>query len=305
MDKCESVCGNIRTTIIELPASYGGNRYNMCTKCADAYCNAGMATKIGFSIQGINAAAVYGTLTNTCNHCRTVPASRKVRYRGAGAGELDLCNTCTPQYLASGYDDITPAIQSAYPTPQPCNSWACNKAPATRVITNPQGVSFLTCSQCSVPYVQTSGYTVAALQTTPSSPASQPTANSGHQCGLAGCGKPAVNHINHAIAGTTFYACSNCSNRFMGNTIYTITPIAPPPTFTPNAHSANVGTLNPYGGYNYQIIGGGGSGGTWKVPATPVHVTVKLTNGCECGNAKNPRGQGHSHWCPNFQKEFA
>ena len=27
-------------------------------------------------------------------------------------------------------------------------------------------------------------------------------------------------------------------------------------------------------------------------------------NGCECGNKSSPKGQGHSHWCPYFKKEF-
>ena len=30
----------------------------------------------------------------------------------------------------------------------------------------------------------------------------------------------------------------------------------------------------------------------------------RIGSGCECGNGKNPVGQGHSHWCKLFKQEF-
>jgi len=34
------------------------------------------------------------------------------------------------------------------------------------------------------------------------------------------------------------------------------------------------------------------------------HAVPKVNSWCECGNPKNPKGQGHSHWCQMFKQEF-
>lgn len=35
-----------------------------------------------------------------------------------------------------------------------------------------------------------------------------------------------------------------------------------------------------------------------------VNITIPRDPECECGNPKNPVGQGHSHWCKLFKQEF-
>lgn len=67
------------------------------------------------------------------------------------------------------------------------------------------------------------------------------------------------------------------------------------------------------------VVGGRG----YTLPTTPMHISVHMTSGsstgevreavgqaiegssgCECGNKKNPIGQGHSDWCKLFKREF-
>lgn len=46
---------------------------------------------------------------------------------------------------------------------------------------------------------------------------------------------------------------------------------------------------------------------TYRLPAEVAFVPLNITiqgNACECGNPKNPIGQGHSYWCKLFKQEF-
>ncbi len=36
----------------------------------------------------------------------------------------------------------------------------------------------------------------------------------------------------------------------------------------------------------------------------PITISLESMIDCKCGNKENPVGQGHSHWCDRYRKEF-
>lgn len=265
-------------------------------------------------------------MKDICDHCAGLPYTTKIYKDTAKSGRFikDTCSPCAAILISgSGWlvwgnknnKIASQQTQPICPTPIQTNSiiphfdmgtcFLCKGKNVKNIVLNPTyTIKYDSCDSCLSNFISL-GYTrIGSIQQN----IIQPTCVS---CGLPSSGKMIMDLSKINNAGTV-PVCDPCHVILLKTGIWAdATPAGqtpPQPHYaTPTIQKFSSGngvqvvptsqgnitiSLPKPGKYYYIIVsgGGGGAGGVFKE--------------CECGNKKNPMGQGHSSWCQMYKKEF-